>query len=207
MRHIRAVANKFFFITAAVAFCLFACGKKAVTPVEYVNWVEDNGNGLSVKKEFDDISYHVLYKPVNYIAAKELVNKGISMNEIPQRIKDLGDMQYVTLRITSLKANELLRAGIRDENEYYQRLEYFMGDIQNDIYLVEGKDTLPCMMNHYERNYGLAPYNNFVLAFGKSKDAKADKIFVYDDKILGTGKVMLKVGSSDIHAAPDINWN
>ncbi len=188
-------------------FFFSSCAKKTASPQEYISWVEDEDNGLSVGKSFDDISYTVLYKPVSYVVAKEFINGGIKQEGIAKRIKDLGDMQYVTLRIKSLKANELMRAGIKDESEYYQRLEYFMSDIQNDIYLIEDQDTLPCILNHFERTYGIAPYNNFVLGFGKTMHKNADKIFVFEDKLFGTGKVMLRIEAKDIDGVPQLKLN
>jgi hypothetical protein len=196
-----------YILVLMVCLWLMSCQQKTATPKEYVAWVEDEGNGLSVGKEFDDIAYAVLYKPANYIVAKEFLNGGIKQPQIAERIKALGDMQYMTLRITSLKASELLRAGITNENEYYERLEYFMNDIQQDIYLVEDKDTLPCVLNHFERTYGLAPFNNFVLGFHKSNNKQVDKLFVYDDQLFGTGKVMIGIKASDINQAPQLKLN
>lgn len=194
-------------VTVFILLFLNSCVKTELTPTEYIEWIENEENGLNTSKSFDDISFHLLFKPVDYIIAKELLNKGIKKEDVFKRSKELGDMQYFTLRIKSLKSNELLKAGIKSENEYYQRLEYFMGYMQNDLYLIEGKDTIPCGMNHFERNYGLAPYNNFIIAFSKTINSNEDKIFVYDDKVLGTGKVMMKIEAKDINNIPSIKWN
>jgi hypothetical protein len=188
-------------------FVINSCNKKPLNQTDYIAWVEDEDNGLSIGKSFEDIDYQILFKPVNYILAKELVNGGIKKATIESRKKELGEMLYFTLRITSKHSNELLNANIKNENEYYQRLEYFMSYMQDDIYLVEGKDTISCSLYHYERNYGLAPYNNFVIGFNKLNAEIQDKIFIYEDKVLGTGKIIFKIKKEDIENVPEINWN
>lgn len=204
MNYIKVELSKLYWI---ILICFFvSCGKRNLAPDEFVRWVEDAGNGLTVSKEFDNAAFQIIYKPTDYIVAKELLNGGIKKDEIPERLKDLDGMQYFTLRIKSTESNELLSAEASRENEYYERLEYFMDNVQNDLWLVEDKDTIPCALSHYERNYGLAPYNNFVIAFAKNNDKPNDKIFIYNDRILGTGKVMFKIKAEDINNIPTINW-
>lgn len=205
MSVIKVVLNKNWLIVFVVM--IVSCGVKSLTSDEYVEWIEDPDNGLNLTKEFQDVTFQILYKPVNYIIAKELKNGGINKTEIPSRILELDSLQYFTLRIKSNKSDELLRAGINSEDEYYQRLEYFMGPMQDDIKLIEGNDTIPCALFHYERSYGLAPYNNFVIAFSKSINNNEDKFFLFEDNILGTGNVMFKLNNSDLKNIPNIIWN
>ncbi|MBS1635848.1 MAG: hypothetical protein JST26_07975 [Bacteroidetes bacterium] len=188
---------------------LVGCQRASLSPAEYMAWVEDKDNGMIANKDLDDFEYSLLYKPLDYVLAKEESSGILKKEQIEQRRNELGAMQYFTLKITAKNAKELLRAGITSEDQYYQRLEYFMSYMQNDTYLIEGKDTLPCLLFHFERNYGLAPYNTFVLGYAGSKEKQItnDKVFVYDDKILGTGKVMMTVQAKDIEKAPNIIWN
>jgi len=191
-------------LLGASLLLLCACNQ-AKEPGAYIRWVEDQSHGLVVQKEIDDIEYTLVYKPCNYILAKEYETQALRASQFGQRRKELEGMQYFTLKLKSTKDQELLRAGIRSENDYYARLEYFMSGMQNDLCLVQGKDTLPCLMHHYERSYGLSPYNNIVLAFeNKPASAGEDKLLVYDDKVLGSGKVMLKIRSEDIADAPSL---
>lgn len=185
----------------------YSCGKQNLSPDYYVKWVENENNGLSLSKDFNDVNFQILYKPIDYIVAKEYLNGNLKKEDIKNRVKELSNMQYFTLRIKSKNSNELLNANISSENEYYQRLEYFMGPMQDDIKLIENNDTIPCALHHFERTYGLAPYNNFVLAFAPSKSNNADKYFVFEDKILGTGKVTLQLKLKDINNIPNLVWN
>lgn len=181
-----------------------SCSEKNLETADFVTWVEDEGNGLSVTKKFDNINYRLLYKPIDYIVAKELINNAIKKNEIESRKKELGNMNYFTLRIESKTSEELMRVNIKSEDEYYHRLEYFMGYMQDDIYLVDGTDTISPSLFHFERNYGLAPFNDFVLGFNKSKKDVQDLYFIFNDQVLGTGKISIKVNKENISDIPNI---
>ena len=206
MKYIKVELNKIkYFFILLVLFT--SCFKTDLSPEKFIIWVEDEDNGLSLTKEFNDVNFQILYKPINYIVAKELINGGLKKDQIQKRIIELGDMNYFTLRIKSNNSNEVLSANINEEAEYNQRLEYFMGDMQNDINLIEGTDTIPCALHHFERSYSLAPYNSFVIGFSKTKNTDADKVFVFEDRVLGTGKVMFKIKKNDINNIPNVIWN
>lgn len=201
--HIKVRLNRVV-LCIGLFFVFNSCGKKQLNPTEYIAWVEDEGNGLSVTKNLDNINYRLLYKPIDYIVAKELINNAIKKNEIESRKKELGNMNYFTLRIESKTSEELMRVNIKSEDEYYHRLEYFMGYMQDDIYLVDGTDTINPSLFHFERNYGLAPFNDFVLGFNKSNKDAQDLYFIYNDQVLGTGKISIKINKEDISDIPNI---
>jgi len=187
----------------SVSLLAASCQRQMTQSSDYISWVEDEDNGLVVKKEIDGMEYNLLYKPHDYILAKEYSANILDKGRIEARRKELGDLQYFTLRIRAGNNNELMKAGIANEQEYYARLEYFMSGMQSDLYLVEGKDTLPCRMQHYERTYGMSPWNNFVLGFDNpEKNKQEDKLLVYEDKVLGNGKVMLKIKYKAIENVP-----
>jgi hypothetical protein len=60
---------------------------------------------------------------------------------------------------------------------------------------VEAGDTLPCLLYHYERNYGIAPFNNIVMTFPNSKTQSGTnyKLFIFEDNILGLGTIKFKL--------------
>jgi len=205
MRNTRVVQNKWWMIGASLI--LAACQPSTLDEKAYVQWVEGDKSHLSAVKELDDISYTLFYKPLDYMVAKERLNGAITKDQIDARRKECGQMQYYTLKIKAKGSNELLGANAGSEQEYYGRLEYFMSAMSSDLSLIDGKDTLPCLLYHYERNYGLAPYSSFVLGFDQGKAPAEDKVLVYDDHVLGSGKVMIKIKAEDIKQVPAIRWN
>jgi len=181
-----------------------ACGSPSLSPADYVHWVENRDNGLIYSKKVGLFEYSILYKPVEYIAIKELGKEEINQKRIEGKLKELKDLQYFTLKIKADEGNDLLKAGITEEAEYYDRLNYISGFMADDIKLIEGKDTLVCRLYNMERNYGLAPYNNIVLAFDAKENNNQDKQIEINDKGFGVGKMILRIKKEDIENIPQL---
>lgn len=191
-------------LTAAFLLHFSFRGKRTLSPQEYALYIENPDNGLCVKKQIDKFEFTLQYKPVEYIALIETKDVHITTATLNQKKEELGKMQYFTLKVKANNADEFLKSGIATEEEYFQRLEYFMSMAQDDISLIDGKDTLACALYHYERNYGIAPVNNIVLAFPSSIQTNTTKTFVYDDKVLGTGKLQIEINSTHINKIPQL---
>ncbi len=184
---------------------LAACQKRSLTPMEYVSWVNKEDNGCLVKKEIGQFEFALQYKPIEYVVLMEEKDEHLKKQVLEKRMTELKGMQYYTLKITSKEGKEFLKTGISSEEEYYGRLQYFVSAMQDDLALIEGKDTLPCLLYHFERNYGLAPYNNIVLGFKTGNEGKAeDKTLIYEDQVLGLGPVRLTINGKDISNTPNL---
>lgn len=192
-------------------------GKNVITelnPQEYVNWVEDKNNGLIVSKKMGDFTFSAFYKPTNYLALVELGKDSINKKQMTKKLEEYEGLQYFTYRIESdNKITELLRVGMKSNDDYYSRIEYFSFKMQEDLKLIEDKDTLDCVLFHYERVYGLAPYASFVVGFPLSKESNNkgvnnyDKIISYTDKVFGTGKINMTVKNENIKSIPNLIIN
>lgn len=136
---------------------LFSCSSDELTVADYLSYINNPDNGLKVSKELNEYEFELLYKPVEYIAINE--QRTVDVDEVvyQKRIGELEDLQYYTLKIQSLSGSEMMRTGIRTEQEYSNRLQYFSDIAQYDMRLVDGNDTLTCVLFHFERNYGVAP--------------------------------------------------
>jgi hypothetical protein len=193
------------FVVIFLSSCIFfGCARKDLSPLEYVKWVEAESHGLNLKKQIGEFEFGLQYKPHDYIALMEKKDENISSYDLNKRVAELGGLDYYTFRISSSKSKEILSAGISSENEYYQRLEYFMSPMQDDISMVIGKDTIPCTLFHFERTYGLTPYCNFVMGFPSVKEENSDRKFIYNDRILGTGNVIININNSDLKNIPTL---
>jgi hypothetical protein len=160
---------------------------------ELIVFVEDEANPFSAKKKIGDIAYSVQYKPHDYIIALENISKPLSAKNIESRRSEIKDMDYFTLRIKSDDfKGEMLRYRIQDGDEYYSRLQYYMSAMQKDVYLKCGKDSLPCLLYHFERTFGIAPDLVFSLGFERSATkAPDDRVFVFEDRIFGGGTIKI----------------
>jgi hypothetical protein len=158
--------------------------KMVTMPSEnYITWVRNPQNGLVKTKTIDDLKFTVQYKPYEYIVCLEERSDKVADTTMKRKVKELDGMQYYDLKIL-LKTNEgeLLKSGINSMEEYDKRVKYFSFGMQNDIQLVDGKDTLPCVMYHFERAYDATPVCTLLLGFNKdnSNAAKPKTLLVYD---------------------------
>ncbi|MGZ5485735.1 MAG: hypothetical protein ACXWFB_07490, partial [Nitrososphaeraceae archaeon] len=87
-----------------------------------------------------------------------------------------------------------------DENaevSFNQRVEYYSFKMQKDINIVIAeKDTVPCVLYHFERSYGVSPKNNFMLGFKLSKFK--DAVLVYENPFLKTGTIKFALNAQEI---------
>src|ERR1700751_4964497 len=150
-------------------------------PMAYVSWMQDEKHGLSKKKEIEDITFSIQYKPVNYIICLENKQEQLADSLVKRRANELEGARYFDLSIGLTEGEgEILKYHLTSVPEYDSRIKYFAFDMQKDIKLVEGNDTLDCMMFHFERAYDVSPYSKFLLAFpisGKNKSSESTIVF------------------------------
>jgi hypothetical protein len=188
---------------------LTSCKKKELECNEFIRWIENEDNGLRVTKKIDDYNFTLQYKPFEYIFLLENKSLKPSLVDFNARKNEMGGMQYYTLRISSESTRELMNVGNQQETDYYGKLEYFTSFMNDDICLVQNGDTLPCLLFHFERNYGLSPNNDFVLGFesGAKQVEGGERTIIYNDQVLGTGKVKFSISNQDINYAPKLHFN
>lgn len=195
-------------VALGAGLLLIGCGKESskqtLLPSEYLHWVENPDNGLHQGKDIGNYYLELQYKPPHYIVALEGQSQQLSEKQVASRVVELDGLTYFTFRITSLQGTEMLQTGPVTEEEYQYRSYYFDTQAQRDMYLVSGTDTLNCALYHFERNYGLAPYNNMVLGFEKPVTRNTDLQFVFDDPILGLGPVKFTIGREAIEQLPHL---
>jgi hypothetical protein len=195
------------FLLLAIAIVMLSCGRKLVSPHEYVKWMKDKQNGLFVTKTIADFEFSLQYKSAEFIAIEQIRSDSVSSKTIEDRKRAINGMQYYTFRIKALDGKEVLQSGIADESEYASRLEYFLSYAKADISLIENGDTLACALYHFERNYGLSPITNIVLGFERKPGSEsADKTFIYNDQVLNSGPVQLTIQAHDIQQIPLIDY-
>lgn len=190
-------------------FLLCCCknNSQELSPEAYVAWVENKDNGLRIERVLDPVTYSVQYKPYDYVVAKEERNNAISKSTFAEWYQELNHMQYYTLRM-EIKSGDILKLNNPSQQEYYQRQNYLTYEFQDNLLLVDGKDSLQCELFQMVGNYGLAPYVDFVMGF-KSEDldqkhVKSDKEFILQDNVFGGGILKFRVKKEDINNTPEI---
>ncbi len=194
-----------------VSFILFfvllisSCAKKQLEPKELLEFIEDDSNGFVQTKTIDEYTFKVMYQPIEYIVLKEIKDNILTKKIIEEKKKELDNLQYFLLEIEiPSEKGDLLKYNLTDNNEYYYRLKYFSFDMQNDIQLIENKDTLPCVLYHFERTYGLTSKCKITLAFENSPKTNTNKIFVLNENVLGVGIVKLQFDYKELLNIPEL---
>lgn len=179
------------------------CTSESLSPRDYKAYVTNPDNGLVKTKHIDKVDYIVTYKPHELIVVMENED-GIDTATYTNTIGEIQGLQYYNFKLKiDDKAKDILKAGVSSVNDYYKRVEYFTSLMQNDIWLIQGKDTLPCRIFHYERNYSAAPYSDFSLAFdGTDGNATVDRTIVFNDHVFNNGLIKLTISGDDIKKIP-----
>ena len=200
------------YLSIALVLVLFlsSCGGKEKLPAEqYYAWIKNPDNGILQKKEIKPYAFSLQYKPAAFTYLLENQKEKTSAEKLQQHLKDNSDMQYFNLRIASAdgKANVF---DVDNRMDYNQKLSYFVFDLKQDIYMVDGADTLPCLLYHYERNYDLTPFIDISLAFKQGKAVKAEeeetkeKNVIINAGTLGVGVVKFQLTKEDLKRIPEL---
>jgi hypothetical protein len=163
---------------------------------DYPAWVAHLNNGLSKTKEISAFKYAIQYKPIEYILSKK--------NKDTLVASDFEDLHYIDLTLSHADYPAYLKIDLVAKNDYYARLKYFSFEIQNDLKLIDGADTLKCVFSHFERTYGITPYIKIVTAFEKNPTSKNDLYFTYHDQLFNNGIIILPVKQKALKNIPKI---
>lgn len=170
------------------------------SPEKLVAYVSSSENGYYKEKEIDEIKFSALLKPIDFIKANEKIKSS------PSKITDGDDLQYFDLRITVKDFGmEFLKYNLSDVSDYPQRVDYCSFEMQNDIYLIDGNDTLPCVYYHFERAYNVVPFGHFILAFKPTdKNVVRAKTLVYYDRLFNKGLIKMTFLPQDLIKIPKL---
>lgn len=173
-------------------------------PKTFVQWIQNPENGLRKEKTIDDMVFSAQYKPYEYIVCMEERTEEIEDSILKSKMNELNEMQYFDFKMMlKEEQKELLKYKITSQDEYDKRVKYFAFQMQQDIQLIEGNDTLSCELFHFERAYDLSPSAVFLLAFPKTTYA-GDKTLVVYDRIFNKGYIKFNFNNSQLQNLPKI---
>lgn len=200
---------KYYIFLLILFSALIGCKETILHPVEYIKWVENTENGLCIEKELNNYYFRLQYKPSNYVVLRELgLEKSYDGNLFNKRKAELDSFYYFNLDISSAdKSQSILSNQLKNNEEYYARLNYFTSFAQSDIKLISSDDTIACALYHFERTYDLSPFNTIVIGFKqpKGKDfLKHDLQILFDDQILSVGQINFLIDRKKLKKVPKL---
>ncbi len=191
------------FAPLMAVFVLSGCSG-SLDAKDYLRWVENAENGMVKETSLGGFDFRLQHKPLEYIALQEERTLKPTTGLIRKFRTERGGLYYFNFRIASKTGQPILETGKNSKKEYHRRNDYFTSEMQHDLFLVAGKDTISCTLYHFEHNHGLAPYNNMVVAFAKNSEETQDLQFVYADKVLGVGPVKITLKKSAFDHLPKL---
>jgi hypothetical protein len=177
-----------------------------VTVKEFMRWCADEDNRLSRSKEISEMRYKLSYLPPEAMAFLELRKEPYDLPKFRKLSDSYSEMTYFTFRIEVLDGSgELLKYKLRSPAQYDARVKYMSFDIQNDLYLVQGKDTLIPGLFQFERIFEVAPYANVMFAFDNKRFNRQEEFtIIYNDKLFGNGYVKFNYRDKQLFNLPNI---
>lgn len=187
---------------------LTGCMHHAVSPEEYLAYVDHKDNGLTQVQEFGAYSITLQYRPLIYEAISDMGRESaFTQEDLSARLKESEGLEYYLLRIGSTGSGaDALMNSINSLRSYDERIAYLISGIEKEVKLVSGRDTFTCMMHHYERNYRMAGYHNvlFVFETKQNPEKPEPKTFIYNDQVLGIGRIRFNINTKDIKNIPQL---
>lgn len=173
---------------------------------DYVHWVQDMKNGFRKEKSIAGLMFSAQFKPYEYIVCLEEKKRELADSTVIKKVSELTDMQYYNLKISLRDAEgELLKYQLHSAQEYQERVNYFAFGMQHDIQLVEGTDTLPCILYHFERSFDASPVSTLLLGFAIRKQADAqDKTLLVYDRTFNSGLIKFTFSKKDLKNLPKL---
>ena len=92
---------------------------------------------------------------------------------------------------------------LKNQSESFERLNYYVSNVKDDILLKTSSDTLSCQMHHYERVYHVGNTLSVMFIFDKTNEKKERTIAFYD-KVFGKGLITFTFTNEEINKVPKL---
>lgn len=181
--------------------------EEKVTVQEFVTWCADKNNKLCKSKDISDIRFNLTYMPAPSMAFLELRTETYDFPKFQETCDHYAEMTYFNLKLEVIDGTgELLKYKLQSPAQYDQRVKYMSFDMQKDICLVQGKDTLLPGLFQFERIFEVAPYSTVMVAFDNKKFNRDNEFtIIYNDKLFEKGFVKFNYKNKQLINLPNIS--
>lgn len=195
-----------FIIVVLLCCSCFSC-KKNLKAVEYAEFIRNKKNGLVKITELDGYEFTMQYRPYDYIILME--SKGdFSGYDLNKRSADLKGTAWfsIVIRRTDNRITPL-KSGLSSLEEYNMRLNYFLNEAKNDIWLLYDNITIQPTSYLFENNYNLTPeltmLAGFILPSGEDYPRKNMQLS-YNDQVFKSGIIKAAFSEGALNEIPNL---
>lgn len=183
---------------------LTACKSELLPPDQYLQWAAQADNGLAVNRQIGPFMYTAKFLPIA-LQVLDQAEKPFSKAKLNQQIKArLGDLRFQFKIQTLDQAIPVLKYGIQDTESYQARMNYLVGQMKNDLYLIRDADTVRASLFHFEQTYDLAPYVSCLVSFADQQQPYTEQVLVFNDTHFGGGPIKFAFPQQTLSTLPQL---
>lgn len=181
-----------------VVFLFVNCKPRVNNIAEFKSWFNDPENEFVKEKYVNDLKFSVQYRPAELMICNELKDLKKGQSSLDSLKRTYKNSLYFLLEIgfderEKKKQGDVLLKDIHTYEQYVEKVNYLSFQLENNTWLVVGKDTIPPSLYHFERGYELGKKQTIMFAFPYSGSInKKDMAFFFNDDAFKTGLNIFK---------------
>lgn len=187
---------------------LSACShRKFKTQQEVWDFVRNEDNNLTQKKQVNGIEYTFTYKPTDLLILQELGQNKPSEIALQNIRNKYDDHVYFDLSM-SKNGRELLTNVVGSSRQFGSLVNKLAFGLEEQVYLyTEKRDTIPLLDHIYPRMYGITKKTSVLLVYPREEIQNSESLtLVVNDLGFNTGEVKLKIPYQSILQEPTIDF-
>ena len=184
-------------------FTFFSCTKKK-SPIGYINWVDNEDNGLVKIQQNNKSKITCKYTPSEYVVLKQFNPSDIDTSIFSSEVTAINNLYHFILRFENLDGSNFMKDNYTTAENFNMKSTYLSFDINKDLKLIIGEDTMSCALNHYERTYSNTPYEQVLIAFPKNESQIEDMTLIFNDRVFGFDRTKFFFSKNDLKNIPNL---
>lgn len=147
----------------------------------------ENQTTTSNSKTLGPYRFEMIFQPAK--KRIRIANGGVTPSKA--ELKEAEKLLCYELRVSHESEADILQ--ISNEYSFEDRVLYFSTELQRNLKMIIGKDTMSCVLYHFERNFGIAPYLSLHAGFESPQNwKKQPHHLVITDKYFHFGEIHLE---------------
>lgn len=168
----------------------------------YIKYVTDPVNGLFQEKEINSYQFAIQYKPLDWMLLQDVKNNSFDNDEARTKYES---SCYFIIKIKGIgKTTEQGFSPTEATGLITTADSYLNFQMQQDVFLVAGTDTLQCGIMHREPYNSLTDMNTFIMAFKKPKCSQCDYSIIYNGNYFDSKLLKFNFRKEDLNHVPKL---
>lgn len=154
-------------ICLVIALTSFISHPRKLEPVAFMQWVLSPSSGLQGRVTQGSYDYIASYLPTEFVALQQLKGQQVDRKKFSAKYQELKGTEHYTflINLNNGKKNAVKSLSTDSEIPVDQLVHFMAYDLQHEIRLVNGSDTLQCKFLHFEETFEITSYARFMVMF------------------------------------------